>query len=174
MPPIYHLDRIDTLSYFNIVMRSSQLSNRPKIFRRASSRQRLVAALVFLSVVAFFGFFWLVGRYELDLTWWLGYCGFKQRTGLPCPTCGMTTSVLAFSQGRIWQALYTQPAAGFLCCIIVVAGILAFITFVFGIRFVFLERFFTEVKAKHIILVLIVIIIAGLAVTLARALAANS
>ena len=124
--------------------------------------------------MAFFGFFWLAGRYELDLTWWLGYCGFKQKTGLPCPTCGMTTSVLAFSQGQIWAAFYTQPAVAFLCCIMAVAAILALLIAVLGVYFGFLERFFAEVKAKYIILALIVIIVAGWAVTLARALAAAS
>lgn len=157
-----------------MVMQSSQQPNEPKIRRRASSRQRLVAAIVFLSVVAFFGFFWLVGRYELDLGWWFGYCGFKQKYGLPCPTCGMTTSVLAFSQGQIWDAFYTQPAAAFLCSIMAAAAFLALLIAVLGVYFLFLERFLAEVKAKHIILALIVIIVAGWAVTLARALAANN
>ena len=155
-------------------MKTSQQSNGPKFFRRASSRQRLVAAIVFVSITAFFAFFWVAGRYELDLGWWFGYCGFKQKTGLPCPSCGVTTSVLAFSQGRIWTAFYTQPAAAFLCSAIAVAGILALLIAVPGVYFAFLERFFAEVKARHIILALIVVIAAGWAVTLARALAASN
>jgi hypothetical protein len=103
----------------------------------------------------------------------LGYCGFKQRTGLPCPTCGMTTATLAFAQGRIFEAFYIQPACGLLCCVMVVAAILAFIIAVFGVYFRFIERFFIEVKLRYMILALIIIIIAGWAVTLARALAAN-
>jgi len=50
---------------------------------------------------------------------------------------------------------------------------LAFIIAVFGVYFGFLERFFTEVKIKHIVLALVIIIAAGWAVTLARALAAH-
>jgi len=105
---------------------------------------------------------------------WLGYCGFKQRTGLPCPTCGMTTAMLAFAQGRILEAFYIQPACGLLCSVMVIAAILAFIIAVFGIYFRFIERFFMEVKLRYMILALIIIIAAGWAVTLARAVAANN
>jgi len=140
---------------------------------RASSGQRLVAAIICVAVVVFFGVFALVGHYNIDMGWWLGYCGFKQRTGLPCPTCGMTTATLAFAQGRIFEAFNIQPACGLLCSIMVIVAIMAFIIAVFGIYFCFIERFFTEVKLRYIILALIIIIAAGWAVTLARALAAN-
>jgi len=60
-----------------------------------------------------------------------------------------------------------------LCCVLVVVAFLALFTAVFGVYFRFIKRFFTEVKLRHIILALIVIIAAGWAVTLARALAAN-
>jgi hypothetical protein len=162
------------LPYFSVIMQASQQLNKPKFFRRASSGQRFAAAIVCLGIILFFGVFALAGHYEIDMGRLLGYCGFKQRTGLPCPTCGMTTATLAFSQGRIFEAFYIQPACGFLCCIIVIAGILAFIIAVFGIYFRFIQRFFTEVKLRYIILALIIVIAAGWAVTLARAIAANN
>jgi len=151
-------------------MQTSQQINKLKVFRRASSRQRLTGAVVCLAIFAFFGFFWVAGRYKIDMGWWLGYCGFKQKYGLPCPTCGMTTATLAFAQGRIFEAFYIQPAAGLLCFVLVAAAVLGFLISVFGVYFGFLERFFTEVKVRHIILAVIVIIAAGWAVTLARAL----
>ena len=151
-------------------MQASQQLNKPKIFCRASSRQRLLAGLVFLVVVASFGLFWLAAHDKIDIGWWLGPCGFKQKYGLPCPTCGITTSVLAFVQGKIFEAFYIQPAGALLCCVLVVVAFLAFLIAVFGVYFGFLKRFFTEVKIKHIILALIIIIAAGWAVTLARAL----
>ena len=151
-------------------MKTSQQINKLKVFRRASFRQRLTGAVVCLAIVAFFGFFWVAGRYKIDMGWWLGSCGFKQKYGLPCPTCGMTTATLVFAQGRIFEAFYIQPAAGLFCCMLVVAAFLGFLIAVFGVYFGFLERFFTEVKVRHIILALIVIIAAGWAVTLARAL----
>lgn len=134
----------------------------------------MVAAIVCFGIIVFFAVFALVGHYKINMGRWLGYCGFKQRTGLPCPTCGMTTATLAFAQGRIFEAFNIQPACGLLCSIMVIAAILAFIIAVFGIYFRFIERFFAEVKLRYMILALIIIIVAGWAVTLARAVAANN
>jgi Protein of unknown function (DUF2752) len=36
-------------------------------------------------------------------------CGFLQQTGLPCPSCGMTTSFAWFARGNIVASLYVQP-----------------------------------------------------------------
>ncbi len=86
----------------------------------------------------------------------------------------MTTATLAFAQGKIFEAFNIQPACALLCCVLVVIAFLAFVTAVFGVYFHFLERFFGEVKVRYIILALIVIIAAGWAVTLARALAVSN
>jgi len=126
-----------------------------------------------LGIIFFFAVFALAGHYKFDMGRMFGYCGFKQRTGLPCPTCGMTTATLAFSQGRILEAFYIQPAGGLLCSIMIIVGILAFIIAVFGVYFRFIERFFTEIKLRYMILALIIIIAAGWAVTFARAIAEN-
>ncbi|MHC4559602.1 MAG: DUF2752 domain-containing protein [Planctomycetota bacterium] len=155
-------------------MQTSQQLNKPKFFCRASSGQRLLAAIIFLSIAAFFTLFALAGHYKVNMGRLLGYCGFKQRTGLPCPTCGMTTATLAFAQGKIFEALYIQPAAGLLLCIMVVTAFLAFFTAVFGVYFRFIKRFFKEIKVRYIILALLIIIAAGWAVTLARAFAAGN
>jgi hypothetical protein len=84
----------------------------------------------------------------------------------------MTTATLAFAQGKIVEAFYTQPACGLLCSLMVVAAFVAFIVAVFGVYFGFIRRFFAEVKLRYMILALIIIAAAGWAVTLARALAA--
>ena len=126
-------------------------------------------------VASSFSLFALAAAGRIDIGWWLGGpCGFKQRYDLPCPTCGMTASALAFAQGKIFESFYIQPAAALLCCVLAVSAFLAFLIAVFGVYSGFLNRFFTEVKVKYIILALIVIIAAGWAVTLARALAANN
>jgi hypothetical protein len=44
-------------------------------------------------------------------------CGFLQRTGLPCPTCGMTTSFAQLIHGRPLASFYVQPA-GFVVAIL--------------------------------------------------------
>jgi hypothetical protein len=160
------------LFYSNVVMRAGQQLNKPEISCRASFRRRLVAGVVFLSVAGCFGLLWLAGHYKIGL--WPFPCGFRQRYDLPCPGCGMTTSVLAFAQGKIFEAFYIQPAAALLCCILVFSAFLAFLMAVFGVYFSFINRFFAEVKVRYIVLTLIVIIAAGWAVTLARVIAANS
>jgi len=151
-------------------MQASQQLNKRKILCRASSRQRLLAGLVLSVVVISFGLLWLAASGKINVGILIDPCGFKQKYGLPCPTCGMTTSALAFVQGKIFESFYIQPAAALLCCILVIVAFLAFLIAVFGVYFGFLNRFFTEVKTKHIILALLVIIAAGWAVTLARAL----
>jgi hypothetical protein len=155
-------------------MQTSQQVNKTKFFSHASSRQRLIATIICLAVVAFFSFFALIGHYNIDLGRWLGYCGFKQKHGLPCPTCGMTTATLAFSQGKILEAFYIQPACALICCLLIFIALVAFITSVSGKHFRFVERFFNEVKIKYIIIALIIIIAAGWAVTLAQALVSNN
>ena len=155
-------------------MQTSQQLNRPKILCRASLRQRLTAGGVFLAAAALFGLLHLAATGRVDMSRRLGLCGFKQRYDLPCPTCSMTASALAFSQGKIFEAFYLQPTAALLCCVLAISAFLAFITAVFGLYFGFLSRFFNEVKIKYIILALIVIVAAGWVVTLARALAAKN
>jgi len=152
------------------MLQRQQISER-KILSRASFRQRLVCGLVFLVIAAFFGLFILATNDKVQIDRWLGPCGFKQIYGLPCPTCGVTTSVLAFAKGRLLESFYIQPAGALLCCILAFSATLAFFGAVFGVYFSFLRRFFAQVKIIHIILAILIIITAAWAVTLARALA---
>lgn len=39
----------------------------------------------------------------------LAPCQFLARTGLPCPSCGMTTSFTWFAHGNLAASLYVQP-----------------------------------------------------------------
>jgi hypothetical protein len=125
-------------------------------------------------VVAFFGLLRLAAYYKISLSPY--GCGFEKKYDLPCPTCRMTTSVYKFARGEFFGhngAFYTQPAIAFLCSVMVFVAFLAFFIAVFGVYSGFINRFFTEVKIKHIILALIVIVTAGWAVTLARTIAAR-
>ncbi len=152
---------------------NQQLNNKKRFFCRATKQQRIIAAVLFLGIAATFGLFALAANDKIDISWWLRPCGFKQRFGLPCPTCGMTTSLLAFSQGKIIEAFYIQPAGGLFCSITVVVAILALFTTVFGVYFEFIKQFFAKVKIRYIIIALLVVIAAGWAVTLSHALAAS-
>jgi hypothetical protein len=44
-------------------------------------------------------------------------CGFLERTGLPCPSCGMTTSFSWFVRGNLLASLYVQPMGMLLAAI---------------------------------------------------------
>lgn len=49
-------------------------------------------------------------------------CAFLDRTGIPCPTCGMTTSWSWFVRGNLAASLYIQPMGTVLailavCCV---------------------------------------------------------
>jgi len=142
-------------------------------FLRASLRQRATAAVTLLAVVAFFATAYMAASGRLDLDRWIDPCGFKQAYGLPCPTCGMVTAAKAFSRGELVEAFYIQPAAGLLCCTLVAVAFFAFVTAAFGVYFRFLERLFKEVRPRQWILYVAIVIAAGWAVTLARALAAR-
>jgi hypothetical protein len=154
-------------------MRQTGKQVNKKIIYRATREQRLIAALIFLWIGAGFIFLWLISKDIISVGLVFGPCGFKQRYGLPCPTCGMTTSSVAFVQGHISQAFYIQPAGAFLCCVLVISAFLAFLTAVFGVYFGFLKRFIEQVKLRHVIIAFLIIIAAGWMVTLARALAAR-
>jgi len=149
-------------------MRISQQTNNAKFFQRATFRQRLTARLVFLGIAVLFTPLYLAAAGKLDIERWLNPCGFRQKYNLPCPTCGMTASALAFVQGKILEAFYIQPAAALLCCALIITAFLAFLIAVFGVYFSFLNRFFAEVKIKQVILAAIVIILAAWALTLAQ------
>lgn len=42
-------------------------------------------------------------------------CGFKAVTGLPCPTCGLTRTIIALSRGNVQRAAFMNPLATILC-----------------------------------------------------------
>jgi hypothetical protein len=44
-------------------------------------------------------------------------CTFLDRTGLPCPSCGMTTSFAWFVRGNVLASLYVQPMGFVLACL---------------------------------------------------------
>jgi len=153
-------------------MQTGQQSNQAKFSCRVSSRRRITSALVLAAIVGFFGLIWAVGHFNIVLT--PGGCAFKQQYNLPCPTCGMTTSAIAFVHGHILLSFYTQPAAGLFCSILLLTAFFAFLTAVFGVYFSFIERLSNQIKLRYWLLALLIILAAGWAVTLARAVAENN
>lgn len=150
-------------------MQASQQVNKSKIFVRATRRQRIRAGIVLAVLGALFVLFGLMAGGVIDPDVWLDPCGFKQKYGLPCPTCGMTHSALAFARGRVFEAFYVQPAAAFICCVMIIAFFLALLTAVFGMYLRALDSLFSQMRLKHLLLALVIVIAAAWAVTLSRA-----
>jgi hypothetical protein len=153
-------------------MVSGQQLNSAKTFTRASSRRRLVAAVVFFVIAGSFVALWLVAHY--DITLYPFPCGFKQRFGLPCPTCGFTHAVLYFAQGKIIDSFYAQPAAGLFCALAAVVAFFAFLVAVFGLYSPALERRIVSLKLRYILAALGLVLVAGWAFTLLKTLAEHS
>jgi hypothetical protein len=129
--------------------------------------------VVFVAVVAVFGALLGGARGRIDMSRLFGICGFKQVYGLPCAGCYVTTAAMAFVQGRIGESFYIQPAGALFCCALVAIAILALLISVFGVKFRFLHEPLTWRKIKYFIVSVLIIVAAGWAVTLARALAQN-
>ena len=153
-------------------MVSSQQLNAAKTFTRATNRQRLIAAVVFCAIAGSFAALWLFAHYNITL--YPFPCGFKQRYGLPCPTCWFTHAVLYFAQGRIIDSFYAQPAAGLFCSLAAAVAFFAFLIAVFGLYSPALERRLVSLKLRYIIAALVFVLVAGWVVTLLKTLAENS
>ncbi len=59
-------------------------------------------------------------------------CGFMEKFGYPCPTCGCTTAVSYFSHGQLLSSFLTQPFGFAVGALAVVAIILCMIGVVTG------------------------------------------
>jgi hypothetical protein len=154
-------------------MEISQHFKQGKIFCRASPKGRLGGGLVFLGVLVIFVLLRLASANIIDICLLVGPCGFKQRYSLPCPTCGWTTSAIVFARGHIVQSYYIQPAAALICSLLAVAGFFALLQAALGVYWRFLDSFCRGVRVIYVIAAFGVVVLAGWAVTLARALAAR-
>jgi Protein of unknown function (DUF2752) len=76
-----------------------------------------------LGIACVVGYGWLY--YELKLAneaaASAGACLVKHVTGIPCPSCGTTRSVLAMLQGDWWQALLLNPFGYLIAAILLLA-----------------------------------------------------
>ena len=151
-------------------MNTSQDYNKEKLFFKLSFKQRIFCLAVFIIIAGIFFVLNLSAEDTVDLAYWLGVCGFKRNTGLPCPTCGITTSAVLFSRGRIVSSFYTQPAGGLICIMLVIMAILSFIGGVFGVYFNFIYKFWKSLKLHYLVLFFVVIFLLGWLVTLSRTL----
>ncbi len=59
-------------------------------------------------------------------------CGMVTMTGLPCPTCGMTTAYALVVRGRLLAAVRAQPMGAILALATVGAALVSLLTVVLG------------------------------------------
>jgi len=88
-----------------------------RLDRRAKSR--LIAAMILIGCCTLLGVAaWLQPSSEgMGTHQQLGLapCGFYAGFGIPCATCGMTTSFAYAANGQLWLAFQTQPMGAVLC-----------------------------------------------------------
>ena len=77
---------------------------------------------------------------------------------------------MAFVKGRILESFYIQPAGAVLCCALVAAQVVALLISVFGVNFRFLHQPLGWRMIKYFVASALIILAAGWAVTLSRAL----
>lgn len=133
----------------------------------------MVAAGVFIAAVLIFLLLRSSSEGRVDLSYWFGVCGFKQRFGLPCPGCGWTHAAEMFASGRFIQAFMTQPAAAFFCFVFSLAAVFALHSAVFGISSQFLRCRFRSRGGVALIVAACVVILAGWSVNLVRTIFEN-
>ncbi|MCK5225512.1 MAG: DUF2752 domain-containing protein [Planctomycetes bacterium] len=155
-------------------MNQGQQLNNGKFFVRVPIRQRFIASGIFIAIAAVFVLFFFAADGKINLDKWLTPCGFKQRHNLPCPTCGFTAAALAFAKGEIFKAFYIQPAAALFYSFAAIGAIGALFTAVFGLYLKSLKRLCEKVKTRYVIIAIAIIIAAGWAVSLLRAINFNN
>ncbi len=64
----------------------------------------------------------------------LAPCGLKARTGVPCPSCGMTTAFAHATHGQLGQAFITQPTGAILAIGCAMTAIVAFYVLITAAR----------------------------------------
>ncbi len=59
-------------------------------------------------------------------------CGFLTMTGLPCPSCGMTTAFALVVRGRLLEAARAQPMGAILALVTIAVGLACLLAAVTG------------------------------------------
>ena len=142
--------------------------------QKLSPSGRWMAGGIFAVITAGFGLLWASANGHINLTYWFGICGFKQRFGLPCPGCGWTHAAQLFVTGHPLKAFILQPAAGFFCVVFLLTAIFALHCAFFGINSLFLQRIFCQKSVCFLLVAACFIIVAGWMVNLIRTILESS
>ena len=134
----------------------------PKAFLARGNSYRLAAGVITLACLGILALAaWLTPNPEgvgTHKQLGLDVCGFYERTGYPCPTCGMTTAFAHVLRGQLLDAFAVQPAgalAALLCAAAALTG--AYVTFT-GKH---LDQYFPPVNALRLLIAVAVIVLAA-------------
>ncbi|MGA2915867.1 MAG: DUF2752 domain-containing protein [Sedimentisphaerales bacterium] len=144
------------------------MTNKSNWFYKSTKQDRITFLWVFVITIFLFVLFYLIKQGFINIAP-AGGCAFLRNTGLPCPTCGWTRAINAFMEGRIITAFYIQPGAAAGCIILAGMGVFSLLSAGLGVNFSFLPPVRLW-QLKYIVLTIIIILTAGWAVTIARAL----
>jgi len=75
---------------------------------------------IFLGLSCFAGYIWLFVNYKYSERE-IAACLFRHVTGVPCPSCGSTRSVLYFFNGEFFSSLYSNPLGLIVAAIMLLA-----------------------------------------------------
>ena len=139
-----------------------------KWFIKSTRQDRVTFLSVFVIAGFLFVLFYLIKQGFLNIGPG-GGCAFERNFGLPCPTCGMTRAISTFMEGKIIKAFYIQPAAAAGCIILIWTAFFSLLSACSGVNFSFLPPV-RMWQLRYILLATLIILAAGWAVTLARAL----
>lgn len=93
----------------------------------AVRQRRLAALVVFLAAGAILATGWLLAPAKAGFgthqALGLPACTWPQRFGVPCPSCGMTTSFAYATKGRLIESFTAQPMG----CLLAIATGMAFV-----------------------------------------------
>jgi len=140
---------------------------------KLSLTARFLAGSVFLVILVVFYLLRASSRRDIELGYWFGECGFKQRFSLPCPGCGWTHAAEMFATGHLIQAFTIQPAAAFFCVLLSLAAIFALHGAVFGIYSRLLRRISNSKGVGVLLALACFVILAGWLVNLIRTILEN-
>ncbi|OQY05282.1 MAG: hypothetical protein B6I25_05820 [Planctomycetales bacterium 4572_13] len=167
----FRLDKLFSETYCSGIMTEYQTTNSKN--RKLSLPARLVAAGVFFAIITVFCFLRASSNGAINMSYWFGVCGFKQRFSLPCPGCGWTHAAEVFAAGQFLQAFKIQPAAAFFCIVLSLVAIFALHRAVFGVNSRLLQRISSSIGVGVLLAVACVVILTGWMVNLIRTILGN-
>lgn len=116
---------------------------------------------VLLSTACLTGYVWLAVTWNPSNSAEPGACLFKRLTGIPCPSCGSTRSVLALLHGDFSSGIYWNPFGIILISILLLAPLWILFDVVFRRQTLFSFYNQTEriIRRKWIAIALILLVI---------------